>query len=172
MESKPPTADIVRISKGERHDLGAAAPLSTRATSLEQGSAGGPLQSSPNLVDHIGSGSTRLAEQLSPCIVCATVAALSVRSRVLVSAGPSVSMARRGCRASCSRLAKCCSKSLVISSIFLSHTSSIFLYTSTSVGWPNPNSSCWGTGLLPSGTASLSFRGMLGKLQSQDMSID
>ena len=50
------------------------------------------------------------------------VAAPSVRSRVFVSAGPSSSTARRGYRASCSRLAKCCSKSIAISSIFLSHT--------------------------------------------------
>ena len=57
-----------RISKGEKYDLGVAAPLSTRAFSLEQGSAGGPVQSSAKLVEHIGSGSTRFAEQLSPCI--------------------------------------------------------------------------------------------------------
>ena len=36
-----------RILKVERHYLGAAAPLSTRASSLERGSAGGPVQSSP-----------------------------------------------------------------------------------------------------------------------------
>ena len=66
--SKPPAAVVVRISKNGGHDLGAAAPLSTRASSLEQGSAGGPVQSSPKLVKHIGSGSTRLAEQLSLCI--------------------------------------------------------------------------------------------------------
>ena len=67
--SKSPAAVFVRTSKGGRHALGAAAPLlSTRASSLEQGSAGGPVQSSPKLVEHIGSGSTWLAEQLSPCI--------------------------------------------------------------------------------------------------------
>ena len=60
--NKPPAANGERIFKGERHDLGAAAPLSTRATSLEQGSAGGPVQSSPKLVEQIGSGSTRSAE--------------------------------------------------------------------------------------------------------------
>ena len=38
--SKPPAADVVRISKGERHGLGAAAPLSTGTSSL-QGRAGG-----------------------------------------------------------------------------------------------------------------------------------
>ena len=49
--SKPRAADVVRISKGGRHDLGAAAPLSTRASFLEQGSAGGPVQSSLKLWD-------------------------------------------------------------------------------------------------------------------------
>ena len=112
-----------------------------------------------------GPGSTRLEEKLSPCIACTTSVAPFVRSRVFLSAGPSATMARRSYRASCSRLAKCCPKSLVISSIFMSHTSSIFRYTSTSMGWPNPNSSCWGTERLPSGTASLSFRDMLEKPQ-------
>ena len=56
--SKPPAAVVVRISRGERHALGATEPLSTRASSLEQGSAGGPVQSSPKLVEQIGSGST------------------------------------------------------------------------------------------------------------------
>ena len=46
-ESKPPVANGERISKGERHDLGAAAPLSTGASFLEQGSARGPVHSSP-----------------------------------------------------------------------------------------------------------------------------
>ena len=62
--SKPLAAVVVRISKGGRHDLGAAAPLSTRAFSLEPGGAGGPVQSSPKLVEHIGSGSSWLAGQL------------------------------------------------------------------------------------------------------------
>ena len=65
---KSPAAAVVRVSKGEKHDLGAAAPLSTRASSLKEGSAGGKVQSSPKMVEHIGSGSTRLAKQLSPCI--------------------------------------------------------------------------------------------------------
>ena len=67
-ESKPPVAVGERISKGERHDLGAAAPLLTRASYLEQGRAGGPVESPPKLVEHIRSGSTRFAKQLSPCI--------------------------------------------------------------------------------------------------------
>ena len=56
----------MRISKGERHDFGATALLPNRASSLEQGRAGGPVESLPKLVRHIGSGSTRFAEQLSP----------------------------------------------------------------------------------------------------------
>ena len=65
---KPPVAVGKRISKDGRHDLGAAMPLSTRIFSPEQGSAGGPMQSSPKLVERIGSGSTRSVKQLSPCI--------------------------------------------------------------------------------------------------------
>ena len=66
--SKPPAAVDERISKGGRHDLGAAAPLSTRAFCPEQGGAGGPVQSSPKLAERIGSGKTRFAGkgQLSP----------------------------------------------------------------------------------------------------------
>ena len=57
--SKPPVAVGERISKGERHDLGAAAPLPTRASSLlEGGRAGGPVESPPKLVEHMGSGPT------------------------------------------------------------------------------------------------------------------
>ena len=115
MESKPSAAVVVRIFKGGRHDLSAAVSLSTRAFSLKQGSAGRPVQLSPKLIEHIGSGSTRLTKQISPYIACTAVAAPSVRSRVLVSAWPFASMARRGCRASCSRSAKYYSKRLVIS---------------------------------------------------------
>ena len=64
MGSKPPAAVGERISKGERRDLGAAAPLPTRASSLEQGRAGSPMESSPKLVELFGSGSTRL-----PCYI-------------------------------------------------------------------------------------------------------
>ena len=66
--SKPPAAVVVRIFKGERHDLGAAASLPTRASSPKQGRAEGPVESPPKVVEHIGSVSTRFAEQLSPCI--------------------------------------------------------------------------------------------------------
>ena len=65
--SKPPAAVGVRISKGERHGFGAAAPLSSRASSLEQGGAGGPVKSSPKLVELIGPAWTLFVEQLSPC---------------------------------------------------------------------------------------------------------
>ena len=49
--SKPPTAVGVRISNGKRHDFRAAALLPTRASSLEQGRAGGLVKSSPELVE-------------------------------------------------------------------------------------------------------------------------
>ena len=65
VRSKPPADVVESISKGERHDLGAAAPLPTRALSPEQGKDGGPVKPPPKLVEHIGSGSTRFAEQLS-----------------------------------------------------------------------------------------------------------
>ena len=56
--SKLPAAVRVRISTGEKHGFGAAAPLSTRASSLVQGRAGGLVESSPKLVRHIGLVST------------------------------------------------------------------------------------------------------------------
>ena len=52
--SKPPAADGVRISTGQRHGFGASAPLSIRVSSL-QGRAGGSVELSPKLVRHIGS---------------------------------------------------------------------------------------------------------------------
>ena len=63
--SKPPATVGERISKGERHDFGAAAPFSTKMSSL-QGREGGSAFT-PKLVEHIGSGSTWFAEKLSPC---------------------------------------------------------------------------------------------------------
>ena len=65
--SKPPAAVGIRIFKGERHDFGATAPLPTRALSLEQGRARGPVKSSPKLVKLVGPAWTLFAEQLSPC---------------------------------------------------------------------------------------------------------
>ena len=94
--SKPPAAVGVRISKGERHKFGAAAPLSTRALSLEQERVEGPVESSPMLVRHIRPGSTLFTEQLSPRFAGTAAAALR-RLRVLVSDGTSASIARRGC---------------------------------------------------------------------------
>ena len=66
--SKPPATVGVRISKDERHDLGAATPLLTRASCLKEGRARGSVESSPKLVELFGSGPTRFVEKLSPCI--------------------------------------------------------------------------------------------------------
>ena len=63
MGNKPPAAVGERISKGERHDLGAAALLPTRAPSLEQAKAGGPMESSPKLVERFETGLTRFAKK-------------------------------------------------------------------------------------------------------------
>ena len=163
--TKPPATVDERISKVGRHDLGAASPLSTTTLSL-QGRAGGSAFT-PKLAELVfGPGSTRRAEKPSGrSIACTAVAGPSVRSRVLVFACPSgSSMARRGCRASYSWLIKCCSKRL-IRSLSLSKWLFISPNSSTGAGWPNPNSSSWWTGPLPSETASLSFRSLLGKPQ-------
>ena len=103
-ESKPPAAVRVRISAGERHRFGVAAPLSTRASSLVQGRAGGSVESSPKLVRHIGSVST-WAEELSPLITRSAVTSF-IRLRVLVFVSMSSYVARRGCQAFCSRPVK------------------------------------------------------------------
>ena len=60
--SKPLVA-VVCISKGERHDLGVEAPFSTKMSSL-QGRAGSTF--TPKLVEHVGSGLTRLAKKTIP----------------------------------------------------------------------------------------------------------
>ena len=65
--SKPPVAISVRISKGERHDFGAAAPLPTRASSLEQGRAGGSVKLPPKLAELVRPAWTLLAKNLSSC---------------------------------------------------------------------------------------------------------
>ena len=158
---KPPAAVDERISMDGRHDSSAALPHSTPLSSL-QGRAGGPAFT-PNLVELVvGPGSTRRAEKQSPRIACTVVAAPSVRSRVLVLAYPSASMARSDCRAPCSRRVTCWSS-------FLSHRSKasfIIRYTSSIVGWTDPSSSFRGTGSLPSGTALLAFRSILGSLKT------
>ena len=102
VESKPPAADVVRISKAERHDLGAAAPF---LTSSLQERAGGSAFTLKLVEVAFGPASTRTVEKLSPCITCTAVETPSVRSQAFVSSGPFASMARRGCQASCSRLA-------------------------------------------------------------------
>ena len=96
MGTKPPAAVDVRIYMDGRHDLNAAAPHSTTLTSLQGMRAGGSAFM-PKLVELVGPGSTWRAEEQSPCIACAAVAAPSTRSRVLVLACPSASMARRDC---------------------------------------------------------------------------
>ena len=123
--TKPPAVVDERISMDRKHDSDAAGPLSTTTSSL-QGRAGGSAFT-PKLVELVvGPVSTRRAEKQPPRIACAAVAAPSVRSRVLVLACPSVSMARRGCRAPCSRRVKRVYNNFVCSSI-LSEISSSFL---------------------------------------------
>ena len=99
--SKPLAAVRMRIFAGESQGFGAAAPLSTRASSLEQGRAGGPMKSSPKLVRRIGWVSP-CAEELSPLVARSAAAAPSIRLRVLVSVGASASVARHGRHVSCS----------------------------------------------------------------------
>ena len=168
MGSKPPAAVSERISKDGRHNLGAAAPSSTKTSSL-QGRSGG-LAIMPKLVELVfGPGSVRQAEKLFPCIICTAVAAPSVRSRVLVFADPSASMTRRGCRASCYRLASRRSIAF-ISSGFSGFLSPFFSQTSSHVSHiirrrtssVIPGNTYWGMGPLLSETAPLSFRGILG----------
>ena len=81
MGSKSPAADVVRISKGERHDLGAVAPYSTTTSSL-QGRVGGSAFTAKLVELVFRPGSTRLAEKLSPCIARTALVAPSVRSQV------------------------------------------------------------------------------------------
>ena len=167
MGTKPPAAVDERTSKDGRHDSNAASLLLTTTSSL-QGRAGGSVFT-PKLIEFVfGLGLTWRAEKPSSRVACTAVAAPSVRSRVLVSAGPSASMVRRGCRASCSRHSESCSKSLVILSNLISCCFERFLtfqYSSVSAGWPNPIFSSWWTGPLPSETVLLSFRSILGKPQ-------
>ena len=55
----------MRISKDERHDLDAAAPSSTKKSSLQGRWGGSAIM--PELVELVfGPGLTRVAEQLSP----------------------------------------------------------------------------------------------------------
>ena len=61
----PLAAVVVRISKGERDDFGAAAPFSTKTSSLQGGA--GYSAFTPKLVKHFGPAWTLFAEQLPPC---------------------------------------------------------------------------------------------------------
>ena len=163
MESKPPAAVGERISKDGRHDSGDVAPSSTKISSLEGRSGGSAYM--PKVIEVFGPSRTFcLVVQLFPRIACTAIAAPSVRSRVFVFVS-SASMTQRRCRASCSRRAASCSKSTVISSWNSSNFYLISRNAPASVGWPDPNSSCWGMGPLLSETASLAFRSMLGKPQ-------
>ena len=54
MGSKSPAADVVRISKDGRQDLGAAAPLTTRASCLEQGSRSGAVITKAGKIHGVG----------------------------------------------------------------------------------------------------------------------
>ena len=79
--SKPPVALRVRIAAGQRHGFGAAAPLSTRAPSLEQGRAGDPVDILPKLVRQIGGidlGRRVIPTYHSFCCVLHTIASLGV----------------------------------------------------------------------------------------------
>ena len=171
--SKPPAADGQRISKIGKHGLGDTSPFSTRMSSL-QGRAGGSVIM-PTLIELVfGSGATRRAEKLSPDIACTAVAAPSVRSRVFVFAGPSTSMARRDCRASCSRLDDFIHDDFIQHFLLSIETAvhyfvlSIESFFKKSVyilqrGFTKPEVFLLGEGPLPSGTASLSFSDTLGK---------
>ena len=105
--TKPPAAVDEFISMDGRHNSNAAAPHSTTLSSL-RGRTGGSAFT-PKLVELVvRPGSTRRVEKQSLRIACAAVAAPSMRSRVLVSACcPAASVARRGCRAPCSRRVSC-----------------------------------------------------------------
>ena len=92
--SEPPAAVCVRISMGERHGFGAAASLSTRASSFEQGRVGGLVESLPKLARQIGLGSAS-AEEPSTLITCSAAATPFVRLRVLMSLVSSDYMVRR-----------------------------------------------------------------------------
>ena len=112
--SKPPAAVGVRISTGERGRFGAAAPLSTKTSSLRVRAIG--LDFMPKLVKLVGPAWTLFEEQISPCFALPAAAAPSVCFQNFLSAGTFASVARHGCRSSsCSRLAERCLVSLIFS---------------------------------------------------------
>ena len=111
--SKPPAAVRVRISAGERYFFGTTSQLSTRASYLVQGRAGGPVESSPKLVKTHRIGIDLLGRRIIPtyyslcCNVLHTPASLVNATCAF--------MARSGYRASYSRLAERCLVSLIFS---------------------------------------------------------
>ena len=64
--SKPPAAVGERISNGERHDFGAAAPFSTKASSLQGGAGGSAF--TPKLVRAHRVGIDPVDRNQPPCI--------------------------------------------------------------------------------------------------------
>ena len=96
--SKPPAAFGVRSYTGERHDLGASAPLSTRASLMDFSGAGGSAKM-PTLVKLVRPKST-LIEELSS-FYSSSAAEPSVRLLVFMSVSTSGSMARCGYWAVC-----------------------------------------------------------------------
>ena len=64
--SKPPVAVGERIFKGERHNLGVAAPFSTKMSSLQGRAQGSAF--TPKLVKLVGPTWTLFAEKLLPYI--------------------------------------------------------------------------------------------------------
>ena len=157
--SKPPAAVGERISKCERHDLGPAVPLSTKASSLEQGNRSDAVTTKAGRIHRVGINP--VGRKPIPCISWTAVAAPSVRSRVLVSACLSFCMPRRGYRASCSKLVKSWSILLNSSLICFKASSHVFFTTLHSSSHVTVLPSAWGIGPLPSRTASIFFRGMV-----------
>ena len=102
--SKPPAAVGVLIPTGNRHGFGASMPLSCRASPVDFSEAGGSTIV-PKLVKLVVPPLI-LAEELSPFITRSGAGAPSVRLRVFLPDSTSVSVERRGYRASCSRRAK------------------------------------------------------------------
>ena len=72
--SKPPAAVSVYISTGERHDFGAAAPLPTMTSSLQQGRAGGSAVM-PKLAELVGPVLTLFCRTAIPMLrlICRSV---------------------------------------------------------------------------------------------------
>ena len=153
MGRKSPAAVGERISEDGRRDLGDAAPFSTRTSSLQE--KVGRLAIMLTLVELVfGPGSTRRAQKLSPRIACYVAAERLAPG--LLHADPYFSSHPKSRPASCSIDQNSCP-------FFFISLQKVDIYPPAWVLQTDPNSSCWGTGLLPSGTVSLSFRGIIGK---------